>query len=175
MFHSPGKDMKIGILLFEKGLKTTIKILDFNRFEMKGVVPKLDHNNEYFYSYGDFYFLAWKNINNLCLYTWNKYDQLVPIICNLSSYDSRTGKCSFVLNPHMYGLIYVNLKSHGKRARTQISYDNGKTFVPVTYHGSEFWCLEYSCGVEYNLGCSASDIRNHFPEPWIVKFKGTIH
>ncbi|KII65763.1 Vacuolar protein sorting/targeting protein 10 [Thelohanellus kitauei] len=127
---------------------------------------------EYFYLHDHLYILVWKNESNLFLFTLNQDEQLVQLVCDLSIYDSFSGKCSFVVNPNIFGVIYANL-NYGNRTRTYASFDNGKNFVPLEFKNAQSECANYYCGIELDLDCSNDLISNSFPEKWIVKFEGT--
>ncbi|KII73900.1 VPS10 domain-containing receptor SorCS3 [Thelohanellus kitauei] len=153
------KSNKIGILHLDKIQDKTLKNY-FNK-------PHRDEWNRHHY------ILAGKDPNDSCLYTINKYDELVKLICNLTRYDTTDNKCSFLVNPYLFGVIYANFKTIDSKTRTYYSMDNGKNFLPIKFKTEVSACRETECGVEMDLICSNDFIKNHFPGKWIVQFEGT--
>ncbi|KII72864.1 Vacuolar protein sorting/targeting protein 10 [Thelohanellus kitauei] len=168
-------DPKIGILYLEKSKDDMIKIINLTRSEMKGVLPALERYNEYFYYHENHYLLTVNDQNTLCLCSLNAQDQLLRLVCNLSKYTKLDNKCSFVVNPHLKSVIYVNLKKNNKKTRTYVSFDNGKNFLQIKFTGKRSECTKNKCGVELYLECSSDFIKNHFPGKWIVTFHGKLH
>ncbi|KII63543.1 Vacuolar protein sorting/targeting protein 10 [Thelohanellus kitauei] len=161
------------ILYFDKGKDVTIKIIHQNKFNAKTNIRIYSNFSHFFYSHGRFYFLVWKNEANLCLFTLNRFDEFVEIVCDLSEYDAKSDLCPFVINPQLPGLIYVNLKRKEQKPITYISYDNGKRFIPIQFKDKS--SKTGKCGVELDFICSVDLIKNHFPDSRIAKFQGTIH
>ncbi|KII72850.1 Vacuolar protein sorting/targeting protein 10 [Thelohanellus kitauei] len=166
------KDPKIGILHLDKSDHNTIKIIHIHRSEMSGLLASLNRYKEYFYYHGNHYLLAGTSAS-LCLCTINRYSELVRLVCNLRKYTEYDGKCSFVVNPHLPGIIYANLNKNKRGTRTYVSFDNGKNFIPLKFKSNK--CHTHKCGVELDIKCSFYDTNYHFPEKWIVTFDGKIH
>ncbi|KII70311.1 hypothetical protein RF11_15882 [Thelohanellus kitauei] len=79
------------------------------------------------------------------------------------------------MNPHVSGLIYANLKKSENEIRTYISFNNGNSFSPITFNDDCSLCGGKFYGVEFDLNCSADSIKNNFPEPWVMMFKGIYY
>ncbi|KII61883.1 Vacuolar protein sorting/targeting protein 10 [Thelohanellus kitauei] len=169
------KDMILEILHLNENKNLTAKIVHENHFGVKSNYKIYKKYNEFFYLNGALYILVWKNSYTLCLCTFNQYDQIIELVCDLSLYDTSGGKCSVVINPHLSGVIYANLHKTGLKTRTYASFDNGKNFVPLEFKDKTSECQENACGVELDLECSTDLIESTFPEKWMVKLKGTLH
>ncbi|KII61919.1 VPS10 domain-containing receptor SorCS3 [Thelohanellus kitauei] len=89
-------------------------------------------------------------------------------------YDKSIRKCSFVVDPHFSGFIYVNLKDNDGMIRTYTSRNNGKYFMPIKIIGKGWGRVTNKCAVQLDLICS-NDMKKNFPKKGVVKFKGTIH
>ncbi|KII64385.1 VPS10 domain-containing receptor SorCS1 [Thelohanellus kitauei] len=87
----------------------------------------------------------------------------------------RSGKCPFVVNPYLHGVIYANLKINDFKTRTFVSLDNGRNFMSIEFKRNSLECDETDCGVELDLKCSLDFMKQSFPDRWIVKFEGTFH
>ncbi|KII61676.1 Vacuolar protein sorting/targeting protein 10 [Thelohanellus kitauei] len=105
----------------------------------------------------------------------DKYDVFVQIICDLAEYDSATGNCPVVINPHLPGVIYINLKQAGKHSITYTSHDDGKHFKRLQLEEEHPDCNDNNCGFELDLNCSSGFMANSFPTNWIVKINGIFH
>ncbi|KII72859.1 Vacuolar protein sorting/targeting protein 10 [Thelohanellus kitauei] len=167
-------DSRIGILNLENRLGNTIRIIHLRRSEMSGVLSSLKRYREYFYYHGNHYLLT-GNSSSLCLCTINRCDEFVKLVCNLSKYTRLDGKCSFVVNPHLPGVIYANIQRSKDKTRTYVSFDNGKKFIPIKFKSKSFKILKNNCGVELELECTDLFINKHFPEKWVAIFNGKFH
>ncbi|KII63113.1 hypothetical protein RF11_01863 [Thelohanellus kitauei] len=173
-YKSIEKDMIIRILCLEKGKDITLKVINHTHFGARTGMSVFRKYSQYFYLHGSLYLLVLQNASTLCLYTLNKYDQLIEIVCSLSIHDTWGTKSSVVINPHLSGNIFVNLKQD-TISRTYISFDNGKNFVPIHMKTDNFECGENDCSIEMNLKCSLQFMKNNFPEKWIVQLQGRYY
>ncbi|KII60372.1 Vacuolar protein sorting/targeting protein 10 [Thelohanellus kitauei] len=126
----------------------------------------------YFYLHGNLYVYVRKYKDNLCLYTFNKYDQMIKLICHLATYDD---KCSFVTNPHIPNVIYANFKLNRGETQSYISVDNGKNFEPIKFKDRHSSGVGNNVRIEFDLECRDDYIQSNFPEKFIIIFKGSFH
>ncbi|KII67745.1 VPS10 domain-containing receptor SorCS3 [Thelohanellus kitauei] len=173
--QSNEKSKKIGILHLDKCQDNITKIIHPGESGLKIDSTILMKFHEFFYFHENHYFLAWNKASSLCICALNKYYQLFQLVCNVFPYDTQAGRCSFVVNPHLYGVIYANIKIDDQNSRTYVSFDNGKEFMPLHYEGDSSECRDIFCGVELDLLCSTDFTINNFPDKWIVKFHGTYY
>ncbi|KII73264.1 VPS10 domain-containing receptor SorCS3 [Thelohanellus kitauei] len=166
-------NVKLGLLNLDMRDDISLTTIDTLNSAFKFETKYLKYYNDAFYYHGNLYFLAWNKDSQLCLCTTNPDGQIIRLICNLPMYEGGNGKCSFVANPHLYGVILANLKVGDKKIRTYISLNNGKHFMPLEFIENNPDCGDYSCGVELDLICSSDSIHIHFPENGIVRFQGT--
>ncbi|KII63549.1 hypothetical protein RF11_16356 [Thelohanellus kitauei] len=166
--------MILGIWHHENGNNITTKLFHQSRFGARADMTHSSNFKKYFFLHGNLYTYGLNNKSTLCLYTINKYDYLVRLICNLSKYDTLVDKCPFVINPHLPGVIYVNLMEDDLKTWTYISVDHGKHFslFELTSKSREF--CDNKCRIELDLPCGNGFINNNFPEKWIAKFNGTL-
>ncbi|KII66227.1 hypothetical protein RF11_14749 [Thelohanellus kitauei] len=169
------KDMIIGIGHNQTFKEITTKIIHLNQLYARADLSIYKKVDEYFYLHGMLYILAWKKGSNLCLFTFNEYDQFIEIVCGLSKNNLADHRCSFVINPHVAGVIYANLNKIKDQTRTYVSFDHGKNFVPLQLKRGQSNCRENNCVIEFDLLCHDDLIENNFPEKWILKFRGTYH
>ncbi|KII69525.1 hypothetical protein RF11_14786 [Thelohanellus kitauei] len=94
------------------------------------------------------------------------------MICNVHLYDKSSDKCSFLVNPHVPGVIYINLINQDRKVRTYVSLNNGKSFEPIQFRVDNSKPSGKKYGVELDLECSNDFIEKSFPGNWIVKFQG---
>ncbi|KII70268.1 hypothetical protein RF11_13506 [Thelohanellus kitauei] len=119
-----------------------------------------------------FYFLVLKHNSTLCLYTWDKNDQIHELICDLSIDDWKDDRCPVAIDPHTPGIIYTNLISKDGMTRAHISFDNGKNFKRIEIEGHNTQCNLKNCVFELELRCSDHFLQNSFPKKSIIKFRG---
>ncbi|KII64382.1 Vacuolar protein sorting/targeting protein 10 [Thelohanellus kitauei] len=170
--------MKKNIIIGISGLETSnviTKTFNLNVFGGRPDLSILWNYKQFFYLHGDFYFLVQRNASSLCLFSLNKYDDLIQQFCYLKKYEESDNKCPIIINPHLNGVIYANFKTDDSKTRTKVSFDNGKTFNPLVLEGQSVSSLKYDSWIELDFICSM-ELQNHnFQEAWIVKFDGTYH
>ncbi|KII66222.1 hypothetical protein RF11_14744 [Thelohanellus kitauei] len=167
--------MIIGIIHNETNKEITTKIIHLNHLNMTLDISIYENVNEFFYLHGNLYILAWKKRSTLCLFTFNEYDRLIELVCHLSKNNKDDRKCSFVISPHVSGVIFANLKNDDNQTRTHISFDNGKNFSPIKLDGDGLHNSGNHCSVEFNLDNLYDSITKYFPETLIVKIQGAYH
>ncbi|KII75163.1 VPS10 domain-containing receptor SorCS2 [Thelohanellus kitauei] len=165
--------MILGIWPIPDSKEITTKIIRHKYLYVRPEFTIFNNLRLYSFVHGNHYILAGNNATTICLCALNKKDQLVSLACNLSIYDKQDEKCSYVINPHLFGVIYVNLKDKDSKIRTYISLNNGKNFRPFKLEDESSKCQNSDCHVELDLKCSSDYIKNNFPEKWIVIFRGT--
>ncbi|KII63587.1 hypothetical protein RF11_16398 [Thelohanellus kitauei] len=156
--------------------KTTPAIIIYKNHS--GVRTDLIRESDYqknFYLHGRVYLVLRTIEDDLCLFTLNRSDHLVRIICKLSPYEESGYKCPIVINSQIPGIIFANIKTYRGDSKTVISFDNGKHFEPIKLNLQPSESSKKDCYVELILECKEDLITNFYPEKWVVTFNGMYH
>ncbi|KII64387.1 hypothetical protein RF11_08353 [Thelohanellus kitauei] len=166
---------QLRIINLDKSTDNLMTVIDARDSGYKFDSTLIKKYKEGFFSHGNLYFLAWNRELQLCLCTTNHEDKLIPLVCDIHLYNEHTGKCSFIVHPHLYGVIFANLNINHTKVRSFVSFDNGKYFKPLEFIKKSPNGDNLTTSVEFDLTCTSDYIRNHFPRKEIVQFYATYH